>query len=641
MATLHEWPGGKRIFLKGAPEAVLRRCDVGSGPSPESVHEVVHALATRGMRVLAVAERATPADLMDLPPEEVDRGGFRLLGLEGMIDPPREEAIEAVKTCRQAGIAVNMITGDHRLTAQAIGAQIGLGDAPATTGAELATLDDTRLRDVAQRAHVFARVAPEQKLRLVRALQAENHVVAMTGDGVNDAPALKQANFGVAMGITGTAVAKQSADIILADDNFASIAAAIEEGRRVYDNLIKSFAFVLPTNLGLALILIAAVGFFPVQLIAGELVPLMPLMPRQILWINLVASVALSFPLALEVPERDVMARRPRSPNAPVFGGFLVGRTVFVAVLMAAGGVGLFLWEYTNEVGRVGHEVALAEAQTMAVTTIVISQIFYMLNCRSLRESARRIGFFTCCSTIDSSCTSSRERIPGGGGARWRSCRSSGVRWPKDSACHRASCTWSSRWSPVGQSSTSCDGSCPTSRRSGHSAFWPACWGTPPSFLPAGGLEVRPGCDRGSDRRGLWRCLASPRSLLSRPAPSHSSTLGPGGRGPGRRSRRRRQRRITVRKQEPVDLEGDRPLLTFCAASGETVSVATKSRLMASNDSESCRSASVGWLTQASDTASSPSTHRSPRPPSSTRRRHPACSPRAIGQSGGECRRRR
>jgi Ca2+-transporting ATPase len=302
-----------------------------------------------------------------------------------------------VKRCQAAGITVKMITGDHLGTAEAIGRQLGLladGEV-GMPGPELAKLDDAALRRLAVRTHVFARVAPEHKLRLVKALQGEGHVVAMTGDGVNDAPALKQANVGVAMGITGTAVSKEAADVVLADDNFASIASAVEEGRRIYDNLIKSLAFILPTNLGLGFILIAAVAFFPVLSIGGELVPLMPVLPTQLLWINLIASVALSLPLAFEVREPDAMVRPPRSPNSPILGRFVVIRTLLVALLMAAGAVGLFLWEYWTEVPVRGHEIALREAQTMAVTTVVFFQIFYLVNCRSLRASAFKMGFFS------------------------------------------------------------------------------------------------------------------------------------------------------------------------------------------------------------------------------------------------------
>jgi Ca2+-transporting ATPase len=396
MATLHEdGQGGRSIFLKGAPEVVLRRCAFNEGPGAEAILTEVERLASRGMRVLAVASRSLPASHAGLGSEDVT-GGFRLLGLQGMIDPPREEAITAVQACHTAGITVKMITGDHAKTAEAIGAQLGiLEGGRAVTGAELARMDEEQLREAARSSNVFARVAPEHKLRLVRALQKEGHVVAMTGDGVNDAPALKQANIGVAMGITGTAVSKEAADIILTDDNFASIAAAVEEGRRVYDNLIKSLAFVLPTNLGLALILIIGVAFFPILTIAGESQPLLAMLPSQILWINLVATVALALPLAFEAREPDVMKRPPRRPDEPVLSRFVVRRTLLVAALMCAGATGLFLWEYNVELGRVGHELALREAQTMAVTTVIMFQIFYLLNCRSLLDSVLRIGLFS------------------------------------------------------------------------------------------------------------------------------------------------------------------------------------------------------------------------------------------------------
>jgi Ca2+-transporting ATPase len=396
MATLHEdGEGGRRLLLKGAPEVVLRRCALAGGLDSSAVLSQVERMASQGMRVLAVASKPVPVSQGQLLLEHAE-GGFQLLGLQAMIDPPREEAIAAVKACHTAGIGVKMITGDHARTAEAIGAQLGIlgASGKAVTGARLAELDDAGLQEVAAATNVFARVAPEHKLRLVRALQKQDHVVAMTGDGVNDAPALKQANIGVAMGITGTAVSKEAADIVLTDDNFASITAAVEEGRRVYDNLIKSLAFVLPTNLGLALILMVGVAFFPIQDIGGERVPLMAMLPTQLLWINLVATVALALPLAFEARERDVMLRPPRPPDAPVLSTFVMLRTLLVAVLMCAGSVGLFLWEYRLELPRQGHEVALREAQTMAVTTVIMFQIFYMLHCRSLRESIFGRGFF-------------------------------------------------------------------------------------------------------------------------------------------------------------------------------------------------------------------------------------------------------
>jgi Ca2+-transporting ATPase len=292
-----------------------------------------------------------------------------------------------------------MITGDHEATARAIGRELGLvADAAAPeaalSGAQLGRMDDAALREASERTHVFARVAPEHKLRLVRALQERGHVVAMTGDGVNDAPALKQANIGVAMGITGTSVSKETADVVLTDDNFASIAAAVEEGRRVYDNLIKSLAFVLPTNLGLALILLCAVVAFPFDATTGQL--LLPMLPTQLLWINLVATVSLALPLAFEAREPDIMRRPPRDPKAPVLNRLVVVRTVVVGALMAAGAIGLFVWEYRSSLSAgVAADAALAKAQTMAVTTVILFQVFYLLKCRSLRDSLLAIGLFS------------------------------------------------------------------------------------------------------------------------------------------------------------------------------------------------------------------------------------------------------
>jgi Ca2+-transporting ATPase len=403
MATLHA-NGGGRILMKGAPEAVLARCHGAAGAPLEAapILREVAGMAAHGMRVLAVA--AKPAGgRTRLALSDVE-SGFDLLGLAAMMDPPRPEAIDAIARCHGAGITVKMITGDHKATAEAIADQCGIRpSAPGTPrvieGSQLAGMPAEARDEAAQHCNVFARVAPEHKLALVRSLQARDHVVAMTGDGVNDAPALKQANIGVAMGITGTSAAKESAAIIITDDNFASLAAAVEEGRRIYDNLVKSLAFILPTNLGLALILACAVVIFPFAEVAPaagaaagaarEL--LLPISPLQLLWINLVAAVALALPLAFEAREPGVMTRPPRAPGSPVLSRFVLLRTLAVAVLMTAGAIGLFLSVYTTA-GGAGQ---LAYAQTMATTTVIMFQVFYLLNCRSLHDSLLQIGLFS------------------------------------------------------------------------------------------------------------------------------------------------------------------------------------------------------------------------------------------------------
>lgn len=386
------------IILKGAPEVVVKRCHTGiSGNAPDQhlIASQIERMGDLGMRVLAVAHKDAAllrsddfglADITD---------GFTFLGLVGMIDPPRVEAMEAIKACQRAGIVVKMITGDHRATARAIGRELGLSDkGDVITGVELSKMDDEALQKAALEVNIFARVAPEHKLKLVKALQAQGHIIAMTGDGVNDAPSLKQANIGVAMGITGTSVSKEAADIVLADDNFSSIRAAVEEGRRVYDNLLKSLAFLLPTNLGLAFILIYGILFFPFNPITHEL--LLPMLPVQLLWINLVAAVTLALPLAFEVKEPNTMNRPPRSVKEPLFNRFMTMRVVLVSLLMLAGTIFVFKYHYDNSlaIGILPKE-ALPGAQTMAVTFVVVFQIFYMLNCRSLKDSVAKIGFFS------------------------------------------------------------------------------------------------------------------------------------------------------------------------------------------------------------------------------------------------------
>lgn len=389
-ATLHEAEGYRVIYKVGALEPLLEGCTdaLGEGNAlieldRATVDRAAEAMAARGLRVLALARRPVHARYSKLDQAEVSTG-FTFLGLQAMMDPPRPAVIASVRQCQRAGIAVKMITGDHLVTACAIARQIGLkgheegGQLVALSGRQLETLSDADLPEVAERTAVFARVAPEQKLRLVKALQARGHVVAMTGDGVNDAPALKQADIGVAMGLTGTDVAKGAAAMILTDDNFASIEAAVEEGRGVFDNLTKFIVWIIPTNLGEALTLLAAI-------VLG--LPL-PLLPLQLLWINLTDSL-LGLPLAFEPKDGDVMSRPPRAPKKPLLTLPLIMRTGLVSLIMLSGTLGLFLWELRVE------QAGLTAARTVAVNTIVLVQTIYLFNCRSLRSSIFTIGWFT------------------------------------------------------------------------------------------------------------------------------------------------------------------------------------------------------------------------------------------------------
>jgi cation-transporting P-type ATPase F len=389
MATLHE--GERRvIYLKGSVEAVLERSEQMLLPNGETgpidkaaVNKQVEKMASEGLRVLAFGM----AEVTDL--ERIDhddtRSGLVYLGLQGMIDPPRREAVEAVKLCQQAGIDVKMITGDHAVTASAIATQIGLrgteenGKLKAITGKELQQLEDLALQEVAENTAVFARVSPDQKLRLVKALQARNHVVAMTGDGVNDGPALKQANIGIAMGITGTDVAKDASDMVLTDDNFSSIEGAVEEGRSVFDNLTKFIVWTLPTNLGEGLVILAAVA----------LGTQLPVQPVQLLWINMTTAVLLGLTLAFEPKEPGIMDRPPRPTNEPILTRDLIMRTLLVGFLLLVAAFGLYLYERRI----LGTEVA--EARTVATTVFVVLESFYLLSCRSLVRPMREIGFFS------------------------------------------------------------------------------------------------------------------------------------------------------------------------------------------------------------------------------------------------------
>ncbi len=377
MATLHhDCAGHGLMYVKGAPEAVLAMCSQQRSLGEDHRinldlwHAKIHAASATGQRILAIASRALQADQKTLKFSDVDTG-FTLLGLVGITDPPREEVIAAIDKCHAAGIRVKMITGDHRSTACAIGAQLGIGDGQrAITGLELDNLDDAQLRQVVAEVDIFARASPEHKLRLVTALQANGEIVAMTGDGVNDAPALKRADIGVAMGQKGTEVAKEAAEMVLTDDNFASITHAVEEGRTVYDNIRKTVVFIIPTSSGGAGILMLAI-------ILGMALPITPV---QILWVNMVTTVTLAISLSFERPESGAMLRPPHDPNTSILSGFLVWRIVFVALLMMGGSFALYFWETMQ-----GASIELS--RTVVVNMLVMGQIVYLFNCRYLSAS--------------------------------------------------------------------------------------------------------------------------------------------------------------------------------------------------------------------------------------------------------------
>lgn len=378
MATLHHDNAGEaRIYVKGAPEKVLALCRAQGAPGAETAlderrwREGLELVASRGERVIAVAVKRASDHHSELLLDDVS-GGLAMLGLFGLMDPPREEAIAAVRQGREAGIRVKMITGDYALTAGVIAERLGIGDGKTVvTGQEVDELDDAGLRDAAERADVFARVSPEHKLRLVQAIQANGHVVAMTGDGVNDAPALKRADVGVAMGLKGTEVAKEAADMVLTDDHFASIAHAIEEGRTVYDNLRKAILFILPTNGAEAAVIIGAI-------LLGRSLPITPV---QVLWINLVTAVTLALALAFEPSEPDVMRRPPRKPGEPLLSRFFIWRIGFVSLLLFAATFGIFLWMRQNGAD-------LATARTAAVNMLVMLEVAYLFNARFIVNSS-------------------------------------------------------------------------------------------------------------------------------------------------------------------------------------------------------------------------------------------------------------
>ncbi|MCX7896998.1 MAG: HAD-IC family P-type ATPase [Rhodocyclaceae bacterium] len=376
MATLHRIEGETVIYVKGALEKILPACE---GLTPQSLAEIELAareMAREGLRVLAFARRISTTPSLAWRDVET---GLSFLGLMGMIDPPRPRAIAAVKACHTAGIRVKMITGDHRDTALAIAKQLGIAQegAAALTGQELARMSEQALIERVQDVDVFARIEPEQKLRLVKALQAHGEIVAMTGDGVNDAPALKAADIGIAMGKNGTEVAKEAAAMVLTDDNFASIEAAIEEGRGIYDNLLKFITWTLPTNFGEGVVILAAI-------VMGVALPITPL---QILWINMTTAILLGLPLAFEPKEADVMHRPPRPPQAPILDAVLVQRILLLGTLMLIGAFGLFL--HARSEGA-----SIEQARTLAVNVFVAMEMAFLFNCRSLTKPLWRLPPF-------------------------------------------------------------------------------------------------------------------------------------------------------------------------------------------------------------------------------------------------------
>jgi len=372
MATLNEDAAGKQMLLvKGAPEIILENCDRQQSDKAAPIQreywlQMSDKLAAQGERVLAMAWQEQPdVKAGSLGPADLPTN-LVLLGLIGLLDPPRAEAIEAVKECHRGGIRVTMITGDHKITAAAIAKMLGIGDGKtAITGAEIEDMDTATLQERVRDVDVFARASPEHKLRLVKAIQANKQVVAMTGDGVNDAPALKKADIGVAMGIKGTEVTKEAAEMVLADDNFASITAAVKEGRTVFNNIEKAILFMLPTNVAQGLVIMVAifVGFTA------------PITAPQILWVNMVTSVALGLVVSFEPHELDVMQRSPRAVDLPILDAFGIWRVVFVGLALLTLTLWAFFWMKQN-----GASDALA--RVVAVNALVIGQIFYLLNSR-------------------------------------------------------------------------------------------------------------------------------------------------------------------------------------------------------------------------------------------------------------------
>jgi potassium/sodium efflux P-type ATPase len=383
MATLNKVDDDKFVFLSGAPERLLELCDKQSTKEMEEEidkeywEKQIETAAAKGQRLLGFAFSKTDPNRIKITKEDLGRQNT-FIGFVGIIDPPRNEAIEAIKECKRAGIEVKMITGDHAITAMAIGKQIGIGNGQKfISGKELEQMSDEEMLKVVGEYDIYARTSPEHKLRLVKALQDNGSLCAMTGDGVNDAPALKKANIGIAMGIKGTEVAKDAAEMVLTDDNFATIVSAIEEGRTVYDNIRKALLFILPTNGAEALVITSAI-------LLGIA---MPITPAQILWVNMVTAVTLALALSFEPMENNVMERPPRASGESILGKIFIWRIAFVSAII--GGLTLGVFSYLKYKG-----LDVDTARTVAVNTLVAGQLFYLFNCRKFEHSAIGKGFF-------------------------------------------------------------------------------------------------------------------------------------------------------------------------------------------------------------------------------------------------------
>jgi calcium-translocating P-type ATPase len=389
MATINKYVKNNQniIYIKGSIEVILEICDFEflNGESKvidkKSIMKKVEEYASDGLRVLAIAEKLTDKEKIE---ESELENEFIFLGLQAMMDPPRPEAIKAVQESKGAGINIIMITGDHALTAFSIAKMMYIVDNDAKfeesvlVGNDLMKISDDELIKKVATVKVFARVEPEQKLRIVDALQARGEIVAMTGDGVNDAPALKQADIGIAMGYGGTEVAKEASDMILSDDNFRSIAHAVKEGRIVFDNLIKFITWTLPTNLGEGLVIMVAI-------VLGLTLPILPL---QILWINMSTAIFLGLMLVFESGEGYIMKRAPRNPNTPILTKEIIHQMLVVGVYMLVASYGMFNYALSN-----GHSIEYA--RTIAVNIFVFIELFYLFNCKELQRSVFRTNVFS------------------------------------------------------------------------------------------------------------------------------------------------------------------------------------------------------------------------------------------------------